>query len=992
MSIDKVPLKQLNNVTWEIPTSYKEGMRVPARLYLTPDLMKGLEINVVEQITNVATLPGIVKYAIALPDTHSGYGFPIGGVAAMDVEEGVISPGGVGFDINCLPGDTFILHGLGYKKTIKEFESDWRTTELTVLNTSEKSMETASIGYFLKKKESEVYTIRTNCGYTIKSTLDHPLLTPDGMVEAQYLRVGDKLAIYPFEGINYEEPKDETILTEEDILKLNLESNHESVIKELKSRDLLPLSLKNPKLPYLLSVVGFILGGGGNISISSSTEEKQGYISFYGKPEDLDEIREDIEKLGWSSSKIYHHTKKAPFFKNGYIRDIISEEYSFKQVSQSFVSLIAALGFPIGNYSTQNWSLPEWLMKVPKWMKRLFLASIQGADMTTLTTMASDDNTFYIPYIKINREESCEQSSSQYVRQLQELYKEFGIETSISEPVLQNPNNEGKKSYDITIFIKNDTQNLIKFFSTISFRYNRSKQWLANVAIIYLKHREKEIEALNAAQKEITALKEQGKHIDEIAELVANKYGINRRFVENTITNEEINHSRFSKTSMSFEAFLSAYYSNLEESGVVWDEIVSIEKEDFEDYVYDFTMNHESHNFIANSIVVSNCGVRLLTTNLDEAEVRPKIKELVNLLFKEVPAGVGVKSNLRLNNNQYEEILNQGAEWCYENGYARKEDIKHIESEGRLPQADASKVSKKALQRGRSQLGTLGSGNHYLEIQTVKSGDIFDQSIAKELGITHPNQVTVMIHCGSRGLGHQVASDYLKQCVQAMDKYKIPILDEELASVPIDSKEGQEYIAAMSAAANYAFANRQIITHNVRKVFEQVFHADQDDLGLNLVYDVAHNIAKFEEHIVEGKKRKVLVHRKGATRGFPPGHPEIPQAYKRTGQPVLIGGSMETGSYVLVGTQKAMEVSFGSTAHGAGRVMSRARARRVMRGDEIEKKMLKHGIYLKGASYKGIAEEGGHAYKNIDSVVKAIDEAGIGKPVVRLRPIGNVKG
>lgn len=991
MSMENVPMKKIDEVTWEIPTSYKKGMKVPARLFLTPELKKGVELRVVEQITNVATLPGIVKYAIALPDTHAGYGFPIGGVAAMDVKEGVISPGGVGFDINCLPGDTLILHSLGYRKTIKEFESDWRNTELCVFNTSENSMETASIAYFLKKRDTEVYTIRTYCGYTIKATPDHPLLTPDGMIETQNLHVGDKLAIYPFEGIDYEEPKNEILLTEEDILKLDLGFDNQSIVKELKKRDLLPLTLNNPKLPYLLSIIGFILGDG-TVIVSSTTEGKKGYITFYGKPEDLDEIREDVRKLGWSPSKIYHRTKKAPFFKNGYVKDIISEEYSFKQVSRSFVSLIAALGFPVGSRVSQDWVLPEWLMKVPKWMKRLFLASLQGADMSTPTTLTSNEGTFYMPYIKIHRKESYEQSGLQYIKQLQQLYNEFNINTSISEPVLRYTNEEGTKSYAITIFIKGDSQNLIKLFSTINFKYNKRKQWLANAATVYLKLKEKEIESRNTARKEIIKLKEENKGITEISKLMNDKYGVNRRFVERTIYDGVVDHSRPSKAFFSFEAFLGACCDNLEESGVVWDKIVSIEKEDFDDYVYDFTINHESHNFVANSIIVSNCGVRMLSTHLSESEVRPKISELINKLFRAVPAGVGVKSTLRLNDSQFNEVLETGATWCLENGYASKEDVERIESEGHLPHADASKVSQRAKQRGRSQLGTLGSGNHYLEIQVLEEGDLFDPEIGKELGLTHAKQISVMIHCGSRGLGHQVASDYLKTCVQAMDKYKIPVLDQELASVPITSKEGEDYFAAMNAAANMAFANRQIITHKVREVFEEVFKKDSDELGLKLIYDVAHNIAKMEEHEVDGKKRKLVIHRKGATRGFPPGHPEIPKAYQKIGQPVIIGGSMETGSYLLVGTQKSMEITFGSTAHGAGRVMSRAQARRVKRGEEVQRQLSNKGIYLKGASYKGIAEEGGHAYKDIDAVIHALKVAGISHPVARLRPIGNIKG
>ncbi len=392
-----------------------------------------------------------------------------------------------------------------------------------------------------------------------------------------------------------------------------------------------------------------------------------------------------------------------------------------------------------------------------------------------------------------------------------------------------------------------------------------------------------------------------------------------------------------------------------------------------------------------------NCGVRMLTTTLEERDVKPKIKQLVEQLFRRVPAGVGVKLKhdpklVNLSRSEFNSVLDNGAQWCLENGYAREEDIKRIESNGNMQTADHNSVSDKAKSRGLNQLGTLGSGNHYLEIQVIKPGDIFDSEIGAKLGIRKPYQVTVMIHCGSRGMGHQVATDYLRTCLTAMKKYNIPVLDQELASVPVKSREGENYYSAMSCASNMAYANRQIITHNVRQVFTEIFNKSEDELGLDLIYDVAHNIAKIEEHNVDGVKKKLMVHRKGATRGFPPNHPEIPQEYQDIGQPIILGGSMETGSYLLTGTQKAMDVSFGSTAHGAGRTMSRSKAKRKIRGDFLQQKMREKGIYVKGASMPGLAEEAGFAYKNIDEVVKALKSAGIGHPIVRVRPIGNVKG
>ncbi len=328
--------------------------------------------------------------------------------------------------------------------------------------------------------------------------------------------------------------------------------------------------------------------------------------------------------------------------------------------------------------------------------------------------------------------------------------------------------------------------------------------------------------------------------------------------------------------------------------------------------------------------------------------------------------------------------------WCLDNGYAWEEDIKRTEEDGCIPGADPSKVSDRAIKRGIGQIGTLGSGNHYLEIQLAKKENIFDEKTAQALGITKPDQVCVMIHCGSRGFGHQIASDYLKTFLAAMPKYNIKILDRELACAPYNSPEGKDYFAAMACAANMAFVNRQVIMHRVRECFSEIFNKSAKDLEMNLVYDVAHNIAKIEEHNIDGKNKNVLMHRKGATRCFGPKRMNHP-VFSKTGQPVIVGGSMETGSFLLVGTDSS-EVSFCSTAHGSGRTMSRSQAKKQIRGDVLQKRMLEKGIYVKSASFSGLAEEAGFAYKDINEVVDVMDKAGISKKVALLIPIGNIKG
>ncbi|MFT4260863.1 MAG: RtcB family protein [Candidatus Woesearchaeota archaeon] len=381
-----------------------------------------------------------------------------------------------------------------------------------------------------------------------------------------------------------------------------------------------------------------------------------------------------------------------------------------------------------------------------------------------------------------------------------------------------------------------------------------------------------------------------------------------------------------------------------------------------------------------------NCGVRLLTTNLTRSEVEPRLRELLDLLYKKVPPGVGEKSIFRLTNEELDEVMIEGPSVMIKRGLGLKEDIENCESNGKLIGADPSKVSDKAKKRGRAQLGTLGSGNHFLEIQYV--GEIFDKEIADVFGITKKDQVVVLIHTGSRGLGHQVCSDYLRKIEDTFPDLIKDLPDKNLAYAPAESDLAKEYYAAMCSAANFAWTNRHLIGHQTREAFKEIFPESK----LETVYDVAHNIAKLEEHIIDDKKQKVWVHRKGATRAFGPNNPEIPKRYKKTGQPIFIPGSMGTSSYVLAGTQKAMDESFGSTAHGAGRLLSRFKATKSWTGQEIKDSLEKRKILVKASTLRGISEEAPGAYKDVDEVVKVSHKAGIGLLVAKVFPMGVIKG
>jgi len=387
-----------------------------------------------------------------------------------------------------------------------------------------------------------------------------------------------------------------------------------------------------------------------------------------------------------------------------------------------------------------------------------------------------------------------------------------------------------------------------------------------------------------------------------------------------------------------------------------------------------------------------NCGMRLVVTNLTYSEVKPYIKQLVDKLYERVPAGVGSTGFVKISRQEFRQIAEQGARWCIQNGYGWEEDLELTEESGCFKGADASKISEKAIDRGFNQIGTLGSGNHYLEIQVARKENIFDRELAQSLGITTPDQVVVMFHCGSRGFGHQVATDYLQVFLKVMEsKYGIKILDRELACAPFESPEGRDYFTAMKCGVNMSFANRQVILHRIREVFSAVFGRSAEDLGMHMVYDVAHNTAKLERHVVDRQERSLLVHRKGSTRAFGPGMADLPERYKTIGQPVIIGGSMETGSYLLVGVPSGDQTFF-STAHGSGRTMSRTKARKTWQGEKLQKEMAARGIYVRSTSWSGLAEEAGGAYKNVDDVIEATELAGISKRVVRFTPIGNIKG
>ncbi len=948
-----IRLEKISEYEWRIPKGIKPCMNTDAIVFADETLLEKMKSDLtLQQATNVACLPGIKLSAYVMPDGHQGYGFPIGGVAGFDVEEGVISPGGVGYDINCLTPDTKVLDEYGAWKYISEL----RVNDNVMVNDGK--TRGARIVFWFYRPEKKIYIIETKTGQILKASHDHPVLTDNGMMYAKELRKGMRIAIYPFTGVKYEKPPHKLILDTDEFDK--------NIARELVKRKLLPLYTDNPKLPILIKLLGYFTGDG-------AFDGKK--TCFYGDPEGLDEIRRDIERLGYKPSRIITRRKTVTY--NG--KNIEGTENYICVSAKSFRKLLEKLGAPSGRKTHTVFNVPRWIQELPLWMKRLYLASYFGAEMNKPQTI--NGYNFEQPTISLTKVKELEYNGREFLEEISKMLREFNVR------VLEISREEQGDKVRLKLRLSTRPRSLLNLWSRIGYIYNPVRQRLGLAAVAWLKLKIKVLTLRKEVAEESIILHRSGMGpgtiLLSLAETGRDRY-VNRRFIERAVY-EGVGEPRIPRGFPAFEQWFREHVNG----DIIWDEIEEVRIEDYNGYVYDITVNDPAHNFIANGVIVSNCGVRVLRTDLDRRDVEPKLKELVTTLFHNVPSGVGATGRLRLSINELNEVLDHGVKWAVEHGFGWEEDLEYIEEHGSWKEADSSKVSNRAKQRGRNQLGTLGAGNHFLEIQVVDK--IYDPEAAKVMGITHEGQVTVMIHTGSRGLGHQVASDYLMVMERAMRKYGIHPPDRELASLPFKSPEAQDYFHAMAAAANFAWTNRQIIMHWVRESFKKVFNKDPEDLGMRLIYDVAHNIAKIEEHVIDGTRYKVVVHRKGATRAFPPGHPDIPSKYQSIGQPVLIPGSMGTASYILVGVKKGAR-TFYSAPHGAGRQASRGEAIRRYRPDRVVDELARKGVFLRAATRRVISEEAPQAYKDVDKVVFVASKVGIGRLVVRLKPIGVVKG
>ncbi|ERH10216.1 MAG: hypothetical protein J07HX64_01988 [halophilic archaeon J07HX64] len=951
-------LERVREYVWELP---QEGeMRVPGRVLASEALLaKIADDRSLQQLKNATHLPGVRKYALALPDAHQGYGFPVGGVAGIDAEDGCLSPGAIGYDINCLPGGTSVRLQFGRRREIGDLVGDFETEQAVVA--TEEGQIASTIQLLTEQEGQTVYELETETGDTIEATVDHPFLTPSGMTELGSLEPGQTVHVSPFRGIDDEPVEEFTVLTEEDFADENPQ-----IRRVLNERDVLPLKSTDETFQHLLKLVGYHTGDGAFTNA--------GLTSFYGDPDDLEAIGRDIERVGFTASPIYSRERSHEIDGTSFERT----EHSIRSSSRALQLVMQKLGAPAGKKIESGFTTPWYFHRLADWQKRLYFSAYFGAEMSA--PAAQHERNLYCPKVSQTRTVETADAGEQFMREVAGFLDDIGIETNSIER-FQTDSNSTHDTVRFRLGVKNDSRNLIRFYSTVGYTYSREKQRLAAKAIQYLKLKEQTIDKRAQVAADAKALADGGTSPQRIKA----QFDINERFIERSIWSERDGRPRPPADFPEFEAYCEQV--SVAENLTV-ETTVSEIRESGETTVYDIGVDHGAHNFLADGFVVSNCGVRLLKTNLSYEQVQGHEEQLVDALFANVPTGLGGGGVVE--GAPVEDILQRGVEWAVDEGHGIESDLAHCEDQGVRRDADPGAVSKKAKDRGRNQVGSLGSGNHFLEVQRVT--DIYREDVADAFGL-EPDQIVVLIHCGSRGLGHQVCTDYLRDIEQTHQGLLNQLPDKELAAAPAGSQLAEKYYGAMCAAINFAWVNRQLIMHQTRRVFERVFDRPWRDMGMELLYDVAHNIGKKEVHDVDGSERELYVHRKGATRAFPAGRSELPPAYSDVGQPIIIPGSMGAGSYILRGGENSLGETFGSTAHGAGRLMSRTQAKQEYWGEDVVDDLREQDqIYIRAESGATVAEEAPGVYKSVDEVVRVSDALGIGDRVARTYPVCNIKG
>ncbi|HKJ59408.1 MAG TPA: RtcB family protein, partial [Halobacteriales archaeon] len=803
---DGITLEEVREFVWELPQ--EGGMRVPGRVLASEALLEEISGDkTLQQLQNTAHLPGVVDHAICMPDGHQGYGFPVGGVVGIDAEEGCISPGGVGYDINCLTGESKVALEFGRRVRIDSLAERFEDERAVVVDGRPT---TASIQLFTETSARTFYELETETGDTIEATADHPIATPDGMVELGDLEAGDTVLLHPFQGVEDEATQEFVVLDEEDFA-----GEDPQLLRVLRERDLLPLRSTDDAFNRLLKLLGYFTGDG-----SFSSDQTW----FYGEPEDLEEIRRDIRAIGFTPSRLYERDRDHEIDGSAFS----TTEYSVRSTSNAFKQLLVRLGAPEGRKIESEFGVPNFVDRLAGWQKALYLSALFGAEMSAPSAMSAKN--LYCPEFTQTRTRARREEGRQFVIDVARLLGKLGIATNeIGE--LETNSNAEHDTVRFRLGVKNDSANLVRFFTQVGYRYSHSKQRRAIQAAQYLKSKERAIEQREAAEVEVRALADGGRGHREIKAQVDS---VNGRFVERCLWGERKGRPRPPADFPDFDEFVEEH--PVDHDMTVEARIASI-TERGEETVYDIGVAHDAHNFVANGFVVSNCGVRMVTTDLTYDEVRGKENDLVEALFEAIPTGLGKGGVVQTDRATIEEILDRGMRWALDEGYAVEDDLEHCEDEGFRPDAEPSKISNKAKDRGKAQIGSLGSGNHFLEVQRVT--DVFLDDVAAKFGLTE-DQVVVLIHTGSRGLGHQTCTDYLRKIEQAHAGLLNQLPDKELAAAPAGSQLAEDYYGAMCAAINFAWTNRQLITYAVRETFADVFGTDWETLGMELLYDVAH--------------------------------------------------------------------------------------------------------------------------------------------------------
>ncbi|MBI3267821.1 MAG: RtcB family protein [Planctomycetes bacterium] len=978
-----VEMRKVKDYVWEIPAT--GGMRVPGRIYADEKLMRILKDDEApQQVANVAHLPGIVGYSLAMPDIHWGYGFPIGGVAAFDPEEGVVSPGGVGYDINCLAGASLVLHPDGYTRPIREVVEKRSPTSVALFDRPSKRMSRAeAVAGFGQAPRRPVWELVTDGGRRLVATEDHPVLTPEGMRKLGGLRAGDRLAVVPFEGVPYEAPTSEVLVTEQDLrrtaARLGRTDRGLGLTQAVAHlRPLLPLTLDHPALPALLKTAGYLLGDG-----SLGLDQ----ISINGRPQDLRRLAADLNP--WVTvSRVYSRDRRHCIRTTSGEKRFLAREHAVHIRSTGFSLLLAALGIPVGLKASQAWGMPSFLWRAPLWQQRLFLAAFFGAELTAPDAFRRRNHNFKCPVLTVVKRTGHVESGERFLREVARMLDGFGVRSLTVSRRDEQDNPDGTRSVRLRLILSDASESLINLWARVGYEYNAERARKAAWAVGYLCLKRTHVEARALVRGRICELRAAAGWGAKKLLAAVNAEGtpVNLRFVERTIYGGADRGPRVAEDFPTFETWKRRSVR----AGAVWERVLAKTPRRDIRRVYDLTVDHPQHSFVANGFVVHNCGVRLMRTGLDLDQVAPVMRELVRTLFRAIPTGVGSEGGIpKLSRPETVAVATEGARWAIGRGYGRPEDVDFIEENGRLGGADPDRVSDTAFQRGAPQVGTLGSGNHFLEVDVTE--EIFAPELAERFGL-RKDGIVVIVHSGSRGFGYQVCDDYLKKLQKVPREAGIELPDRQLVCAPIRSHEAQQYLRAMACAANFAWANRQVLMSLAERALCAALSIPASRLDARLVYDVCHNIAKFEEHAVEGKPRQLLVHRKGATRALPAGHPLVPAAYRDVGQPVLIPGDMGRASYLLVGLPGSLAETFGSTCHGAGRVASRSKMLKATQGRNLQKELEDRGVFVLSKTRNSMAEEMPEAYKDVADVVGVMEMAGVSRRVARFRPLGVIKG